>query len=131
MGFSDNDHAIRELMRFIEMTISEFIFEDATRNGGAPNYKYRWLQTQKRFMILLYHEFEYRKSHTIKGDTMLKLVCATKCSNNHKHPQIHSQDSLHFTITLAVLRDVSSDSLDSLGASSDSPDPLVVGFVSP
>ena len=80
------------------------MFEDATRNGGAPNYKYRWLQTQKRFKILLYLEFEYRKSRTIKGDTMLKLICATKCSNNHKHPQIHSQDSPHFTITLAVLR---------------------------
>jgi len=37
---------------------------------------------------------------------MLKLICATKCSNNHMHPQIHSQDSLHFTITLAVLRGV-------------------------
>ena len=36
MGFGDNDHAIRELMRFIEMTSREFIFEDATRNGGAP-----------------------------------------------------------------------------------------------
>ena len=35
---------------------------------------------------------------------MLKLICATKCSNNHMHPQIHSQDSLHFTITLVVLR---------------------------
>ena len=35
---------------------------------------------------------------------MLKLTCATKCSNNHMHPQIHSQDSLHFTITLAVMR---------------------------
>ena len=34
---------------------------------------------------------------------MLKLICATKCSNNHMHPQIHSQDSLHFTIALAVL----------------------------
>ena len=34
---------------------------------------------------------------------MLKLICATKCSNNHKHPQTHSQDSLHFTITLDVL----------------------------
>ena len=103
MGFGDNDHGIRELMRFIEMTSREFIFKDATRNGGAPNYKYRWLQTQKRFMILLYHELEYRKSRTIKGDTMLKLICATKCSNNHKHPQIHSQDSPHFTITLPIL----------------------------
>ena len=28
--------------------------------------------------------------------------------NNHKHPQIHSQDSLHFTITLAVLRGATS-----------------------
>ena len=36
MGFDDNDHTIRELMRFIEMTSGEFIFEDATRNGGAP-----------------------------------------------------------------------------------------------
>ena len=35
---------------------------------------------------------------------MLKLICATKCSNNHMHPQIHSQDGLHFSITLAVLR---------------------------
>ena len=85
MGFDDNNHAIRELMRFIEMTSREFIFEDATRNG-APNYKYKWLQTQKRFKILLYLEFEYRKNCTIKGDTMLKLICATKCSNNHKHP---------------------------------------------
>ena len=36
MSFSDNDHAIRELMRFIEKTSREFIFEDATRYEGAP-----------------------------------------------------------------------------------------------
>ena len=35
---------------------------------------------------------------------MLKLICASKCSNIHMHPQIHSQDSLHFTLTLAILR---------------------------
>ena len=35
---------------------------------------------------------------------MFKLICATKCSNNHRYPQIHSQDSPHFTITFAVLR---------------------------
>ena len=61
MGFGDNDLAIRELMRFIDMTSRKFIFEDATRNGGAPNNKYRWLQTQKRFKIILYLKFEYRK----------------------------------------------------------------------
>ena len=55
------------------------------------------------FKILLYLEFDYRKSHTIKGGIMLKQIYAAKCSNNHKHPQIHSQDSLHFTLTLAVL----------------------------
>ena len=49
MGFGDNDHAIRELMRFIEMTSREFIFKDATQNGGAANYKCRWLKTQRRF----------------------------------------------------------------------------------
>jgi len=103
MGFGDNDHVIRELMRFIKMTIRKFIFKDATRNGGAPNYKYRWLQTQKRFKILLYLEFEYRISHTIKGDIMLKLTCATKCSILHIYPQLLSQDSQHFTLTLIVL----------------------------
>ena len=36
MGFSDNDHAIRGLMRFIEMTSRESIIEDVIRNGGAP-----------------------------------------------------------------------------------------------
>ena len=93
MCFDDNDHTIRELMRFIVMTSREFIFDDATRNEGAPNYKYRWLQTQKRFKILFCLEFEYRKSRTIKGDIMLKLIYATKCSNIHMHHQIHSQDS--------------------------------------
>jgi len=35
---------------------------------------------------------------------MLKLICATKFSNIHMHPQIHNQVSLHFTLNLAVLR---------------------------
>jgi len=30
VSFGENDHAIRELIRFIEMTSREFIFEDAT-----------------------------------------------------------------------------------------------------
>ena len=49
MGFVDNDHTIRELMRFIKMISRKLIFEDATQNGGAPNYKCRWLLTQRRF----------------------------------------------------------------------------------
>ena len=62
---------------------------------------------------------------------MLKLICATKCSNNHMHPQIHSQDSLHFTIILTVLQGASSDLPKPLGASFDSPDPLGVSSNSP
>ena len=49
IGFSDNDHTIRGLMRFIKITSSEYIIEDAIWNGGAPIYKYLWLQTQRRF----------------------------------------------------------------------------------
>ena len=62
---------------------------------------------------------------------MLKLICATKCSNNHKHPQIHSQDNLHFTITLAVFQGAGSDLPGPLGEISDSPNPLGVGSSSP
>ena len=36
MSFCDNDHAIRELMIFIEMTSREFQIDDVIRNGGAP-----------------------------------------------------------------------------------------------
>ena len=39
MGFGDNDHAIRGVIRFIETTNKESIFEDVIQNGGAPNYK--------------------------------------------------------------------------------------------
>ena len=62
MGFGDNVHAIRELMRFIKMTSREFIFEDATRNGGAPNYKCRWLQTQRMFQFFYILNFSIEKA---------------------------------------------------------------------
>ena len=61
MDFSDNDHTIRELIRFIEMTSREFMFEDATQNGGAPNYKYRWLKTQRRFKFFYILNLSIRK----------------------------------------------------------------------
>ena len=87
---------------------------------------------------------------------MLKLIYATKCLNNHKHPQIHNQDSLHLTFTLAVLRGMAlsylkggTDALESrhkevsahadfpgwlpdpLGAGSISSDSKIAGSVSP
>ena len=55
----------------------------------------------KAFKFFLYFEFEFRKSRTIKGDTMHKLQCATMCSNTHqKYPHALSQDSKHFIPTL-------------------------------
>ena len=39
VGFGDNDHAIGELMRFIELTSRRHTNEDDSYNGGAPNYK--------------------------------------------------------------------------------------------
>ena len=67
MSFGDNDLAIRELMRFIEMISIKFIFEDVTQNEGAPNYKYRWLQTQSRFKFFYILNLSIEKSRTIKG----------------------------------------------------------------
>ena len=48
MGFGDNDHAIKELMRFIEMTSRESIFEDVTRNGGAPQLQISMASNSKK-----------------------------------------------------------------------------------
>ena len=39
MSFDDNDHVIKGLMRFTEMTNRELKIEDVILNGGAPNYK--------------------------------------------------------------------------------------------
>ena len=39
MGFGDNDHTIRELIKCIKMISRKLIFEDVIRNGGAHNYK--------------------------------------------------------------------------------------------
>ena len=36
MGFGNNDHAIRGLIRFIEMTSRKLRIEDVIQNGGAP-----------------------------------------------------------------------------------------------
>ena len=36
VGFGDNDHAIRGLMRFIKMTSRESTVEDVRQNIGAP-----------------------------------------------------------------------------------------------
>jgi hypothetical protein len=42
MGFGVDDHQIRGLMRFIDMTSRESKNEDDVQVIGAPNYK-RWL----------------------------------------------------------------------------------------
>ena len=39
MSFGDNDHAIRELMRFIEIISRRFVYEDVIHNVEAPNYR--------------------------------------------------------------------------------------------
>jgi hypothetical protein len=39
MGFGVDDHRIRGLMRFIEMTSRELQKEDVVLVRGAPNYK--------------------------------------------------------------------------------------------
>jgi hypothetical protein len=58
VGFGVDDHLIRELMRFIKMTrirelmrfikmtSREFIIEEVTWKGGAPNYFYGWFLAQ-------------------------------------------------------------------------------------
>jgi hypothetical protein len=70
VGFGVDDYLIRELVRFIEMSSREFILEDVTWKGGAPNYFHGRQSAQRRFNFILSFEFEYRKSRTIKGDTI-------------------------------------------------------------
>jgi hypothetical protein len=71
VGFGVDDHRIRELMSFTKMISREFIFEDVTWKGGAPNHFLGWLRTQRRFNFFLHFKFEYRKSCTIKGTHLL------------------------------------------------------------
>ena len=50
MGFGDIDQAIRELMRFIEMTSRRIIREDVVHNGGASITKGDGFKLKKRFI---------------------------------------------------------------------------------
>ena len=50
MGFSDNDHAIKELMRFIKLTSRRYTHEDDSYKSGAPNYKRIMAWNSKAFI---------------------------------------------------------------------------------
>ena len=80
-------------MRFIEMTSREFMFEDATRNGGAPNYKCRWLQTQRRFKFFYILNLSIGMPYYKGGHNKLTKVCNQVLNLIHIHPQLLSQDS--------------------------------------
>jgi hypothetical protein len=54
VGFGVDDHQIRGLMRFIEMTSRESKNENDVHVAGAPNYK-RWLDlTQGRLNSFMF-----------------------------------------------------------------------------
>jgi hypothetical protein len=50
----------------------------------TPNYFWWWFPTQRRFKFFLHFKFEYRKSHTIKGDSTTTVKVWTKCSYVHQ-----------------------------------------------
>jgi len=54
VDFGDNDHAIRGLMRFIEMTSKRFIKEDVIHNGGAPITKDDGIKLERRFTSFIF-----------------------------------------------------------------------------
>jgi hypothetical protein len=47
VGFGVDDHRIRELMSFTKMISREFIFEDVTWKGGAPNH-FSWMASHSK-----------------------------------------------------------------------------------
>jgi len=104
MGFDDNDHVIRGLMRFIKMTNRESRIEDVLRNGGAPNYKWWWLETQRRFKFFLISNLSIEMSYYKGGHYKLAKVCNQVFNLIYIHPHMLSQDNQFIIVfTLAVL----------------------------
>jgi hypothetical protein len=62
VGFGVDDHIIRELMIFIKMTSREFIIEDVTWKGGAPNYLCGQYLTQGGLISFYLLNFSIRKA---------------------------------------------------------------------
>jgi hypothetical protein len=105
VGFGDNDHAIRGLMRFIEMTSRELRIEDVIRNGEPPNYKCWQLQTQRRFKFFYNLNLSIGMPYYKGGHNKLAKVCNQVLNLIHIHiqPQLLSQDSqLNFLLSLDV-----------------------------
>ena len=91
-------------MRFIEMTSRESIIEDVIRNGGALNYKCRWLQTQRRFKFFYISNLSVGMPYYKGGHNKLAKVCNQVLNLIHIHPKLLSQDRhLSTDFNLAIL----------------------------
>jgi len=86
VGFDDNDHIIRGLIRFIEITSREQKIEDVIQNGGAPNYKCWWLQTQRRFKFFYISNLSIGMPYYKGGHNKLAKVCNQVLNLIHIHP---------------------------------------------
>jgi hypothetical protein len=67
VGIGINDHRIRGLMRFVEMTSRESKIEDNEQVVGTPNCKSELISSQGGLISFILKN-EFSKSRTIKGD---------------------------------------------------------------
>jgi hypothetical protein len=80
VGFGDNDHAIRNIMGFIERCGRLNETSDYIHYCSAPNHL-------RRFNFILHFEIEYRKV-VLSGDIFHKLECKIVCSNSTTNIQM-------------------------------------------
>jgi len=86
-------------MRFIETTSREFTIEDVIRNGGAPNYKWWWLETQRRFKFFLISNLSIEMSYYKGGHNKLAKVCNQVLNLTLLYPHLLSQDNQLFNVS--------------------------------
>ena len=100
MGFGVDDHRIRELMIFSEMTSRELRTEDVKQFDGSP------IQIEKAFQKRFHGSFVFVSIYSLsigkailsRGTPGLLIKCQTKCSNLLFHPQPSVK-----SVTLSVL----------------------------
>ena len=61
MGFGDNDHTIRGLMGFIEITSREFTIENVYETEEPPITKGDGIKLKKRFILFYILNLSIRK----------------------------------------------------------------------
>ena len=99
MGFGVDDHRIRGLMSFGEMTSRKLLKKDVEQVGGSQSERKAFLKLLEGLNLFLFN-FDYSKSRTTKRDSRSVDQMLNKMLKSTSTSSTLSQSSMFLTLFL-------------------------------